>query len=144
MNKKVILPVMAIGTLALAGALWAGSMHAKAASANSDTLIDKIAQKFNVPKDQVQTTFDEARTERQQARQTEQDAKLDQAVKDNVVTQEQRDQLVAKRNETRAARQQNKTEMEQWFKDNGIDQSKLAPYLGGNHKGHMRGMMSSE
>ncbi len=139
MNKKVIFPAVAIGTLALAGVIWFGNMQAQAASTNSDTLIDKIAQKFNVPKDQVQATFDEVRTERQQVRKAEQDAKLEQAVKDGVITQEQRDKLVAKRDEMRASRKQNREEMDQWFKDNGIDHSKLIPYMGGGQGGRGHG-----
>jgi len=143
MNKKIILPAFVIGTLALAGVVWFGGLHVKAASANSDTLIDKIAQKFNVPKDQVQATFDEVRAERQNTRKVEQSARLDQAVKDGVITQEQKDKLVAKQDEMRARMGKNREELEQWFKDNGIDHDKLSSYMGSGKDDHHPGRHGS-
>ncbi|MFA7253102.1 MAG: hypothetical protein WC107_00940 [Patescibacteria group bacterium] len=144
MKKKIVLPALAIGVLALAGSIWFGSVNANAASANHDTLIEKIAQKFSVPKEDVQVVFDQERTERQATRRAEQNTKLDQAIADGVITAEQKDQLIAKRNELNTQGQKNREEMQKWFSDNGIDHDKLAPYMGmggnGGRGGHMGGM----
>jgi len=130
MKKSLIIPVLSIGTLAIVGAVMFGSLKATASS-NHDTLVDRIASKFNVPKDQVQTVFDEEHTARQAERQTEQNAKLDQAVKDGVITVEQKDKLIAKRSEMKGEQQKNRDEMQKWLADNGIDHDKLATYMGG-------------
>lgn len=143
MKKQVIFPAIAIGTLALAGALWFGSSKVEAASTTTDTLVEKIAQKFNLPQDQVQATFDEVHSEKQATRVAEQSTKLDQAVKDGVITQDQKDRIVAKMSEKRTERRAMRSEMQQWFKDNGIDETKLQSYLGGGREGmgHRGGMM---
>jgi len=127
--KKFILPAATIGVIALAITLWYGTATVNAAGSNHDTLIDKIAQKFNLPADQVKTVFDEEKAARQEDRRVEQNAKLDQAVIDGVITKEQQDLIIAKRAELAEGRAERRSEMQSWMADNGIDETKLAPYL---------------
>jgi flagellar biosynthesis GTPase FlhF len=142
-NKKVI-TIAAMTVLALAGATWLGVTKADAANTNGNgsqnTLVERVASKFNLSKDDVQAVADEVHTERQQARRAEQDSKLDKTVTDGAITQAQKDALVAKRNELRAKSTQNREEMQKWMDDNGIDHTKIQSYMGGNGKGQGRGM----
>ena len=140
-NKKLITAVV-VTTLALASASWLGISQAQAAqeNGNSDTLVERIASKFNLSQNDVQAVADEVHTERQQARRAEQDSKLDKAVTDGAITQAQKDALVAKRNELRAKSTQNRDEMQKWMDDNGIDHTKIQSYMGGPGNGQGRGM----
>lgn len=146
MKRKAIFPAVAIGTLALAGLIWIGTAQVHAAtSTGAQTLVEKIVQKFNLPEDQVQATFDEAHAEKAAIRVAEQSTKLDQAVKDGVITEEQKDKIVAKMSEKKTARSQMRADMQQWFRDNGIDQTKLKSYLGGGtgHQGGRKGRQAA-
>jgi len=97
--------------------------------------VANLATKLNLPQSQVQTAVDQIRSEQEQARQEQQSTRLDQAVTDGVITQEQKDKLVAKMQEEQATRQKNRSEMQTWMSDNGIDASKLREYMGGPHSG---------
>jgi len=142
-NKK-ILTTIAIAAVIASGVAFAGVSAASAANGNgngnSDSLVSKIASKFNLSQNDVQAVADEVHAERQQARQAERDSKLDQAVTDGAITQAQKDALVAKRNELRAQSTKNREEMQKWMDDNGIDHTKIQSYMGGAGNGKGRGM----
>ena len=142
MNKKIILPVLAISTLAIAGSLWLGVNNAKAAGQPS-TMIDRLAEKLGVDKTKVQSVFDETRADRQKEMQTNKDAKLSEAVSAGVITEAQKAQIIAKQSEFQAMmqeqRQAHQDEMDKWMTEQGIDHDKLEPYMRGGKGGH-RGM----
>ncbi len=141
--RYIVAPVVA---LALVGLGWAGLNYAKADdnNTNSSTLVDKIVEKFNLNKDEVESVVGELHTQRQQERQAMQDSKLDTAVSDGVITEGQKKELIEKRNSFREqqeqVRQAHRDEMSKWMSDNGIDSTKLQSYMGGgNGKGKFRG-----
>jgi len=140
MKKLVLLPGLIIGTLAIAGSLW--TMSAKAETAATPTMSQKIAEKLNISSDQVEKAMDEIRTERRAETQKAQDTKLDQAVTDGIITSTQKDALIAKRNEMRTRMEKQHAEMQTWMAEQGIDESKLQPYMGKGmgRSGHSGGM----
>ena len=149
-NKKILLSVTAL-TLAVAGAVWYGGNKVLAANGmRHDAVVSTLSEKLGVPEDKVTAAFDSIETERQAARVVERKAQLDKAVTAGAITQEQEDKLVAKQAELQSAREKERTELEQWYKDNGIDQTKLSEYTGrggmgmgkgmGGGKGHMGGI----
>jgi len=75
--------------------------------------------------------FDEACEERQQERQTQMEAKLDEAVGDGVITAEQKQALLDKRAEMQQEREQKREETKTWREESGIDFEALAPYKSG-------------
>ena len=158
-SKKVLL------TAAVVSVIGAGSLgFAAHAQGGGDTLVDKISQRFNLNKDDVQKVFDEERSARQSEHQQKYEDMLNQAVKDGKLTQAQKDKVLAKHNElkkemeqkrdemknkTQVERQQlmeqrrtemdkKKAEIEQWEKDNGIPTGYLMPRMGDGPGG--RGM----
>lgn len=150
MRKKIALIAAsagAVGILALAGM---GAVSAE--GQNGSSLVDKIAQHFNLNKEDVQKVFDEAKDERQAEHEQKLKDKLDQAVKDGKMTQAQADQIVAKLKELKDFRtslkdktpqerhealKDKRDELRQWAKDNNIPLRYLMP-LGGPHpdRGH--------
>lgn len=138
---KVILSGAAIAT-ATAGITASALAATNTTPTNNgpqSSLVQKIADTFHLNKADVQKVFDDNRQQHQQDRQQKIKDRLDQAVKDGKITQDQETKLLDElqtlqnqiKNENtadrRANRQQLRTQLEQWAKDNGIDLSQIMP-----------------
>jgi hypothetical protein len=162
MNKKFILPIMAIAFAAIP--IW-GATHAYAQSTSTDStkpfssIVQKLVSKFGLKEADVKAVFEEERTERQAQMEAKFVANLDQAIKDGKLTDAQKQLILSKRQEMESAfkanegkdpstmtpterQAQGKTQMQElkdWATKNGID---LKYLMGGGemHKGMgMRG-----
>jgi polyhydroxyalkanoate synthesis regulator phasin len=153
--------VLAVGTVAVFGLgvgvpLAVSTIGAEAESSKpQDSLVDKIATKFNLNKDEVKKVFDEERGNRQADREEHFKERLNSLVADNKLTQDQANQIEAKHNEVtqlrdqlkdktkeerKAALDQKRDEIKQWAKDNGIDEQLIVFGVGRNGgPGPMRG-----
>lgn len=123
-------------------------------------LVDKIATKFNLSKDDVQKFFDEEHASREAEREKTQSERLQKLVDEGTITSDQKTALEAKLKEMRAEREVNKSsmssltpqerkakikehrgEMEEWAKSQGIDLTKLdGLFMGQRGMGGPRGM----
>lgn len=147
MTKKYLIPMAAV---AFIGATVYGVAHASAADASNDrhTLIQKIADKFNVDKAKVQEVFDEHKSERQAEHAAKYEERLNQAVTDGKLTAEQRNKLISKHQELkvkmdaamektgterREAMSDMKDEATAWAESNGIEAKWL---MAGGGRGH--------
>jgi len=155
--KKSVIIAGAVATIGLAGAGGLGVASAAGnvqSSATNNSLIDKLASKFNLKKADVQAVFDEDRTARQAARQQQVEERLTQAVTDGKITAAQKAAILAKQAELqakmnadrasmpdktpaerRALMEQNRAELKQWAADNSIPAAYLRLVRGGVH-GH--------
>lgn len=148
-TKKMILPVMAAAVVGVS----AIGLGTAAAQSNADTLVEKIASRFNLNQDEVQAVFDEAREEKQAEHQAELSDKLQAKVDDGTITAEQKTLLEEKLAELREERQanrdseltkeerreqgqQNREAFEAWAEENNIPLDELD--LHGPH-GHGHG-----
>ena len=153
MNIKRSLAIAGVTSgVALAALTGLGAASAASTTADGpDGLIDKIAQKFNLKRDDVKAVFDEHKSEREAAHQQKLEELLNQAVTDKKITSDQKDKILAKLEELKTFRQslQDKTEderhaameakraeLEQWAKDNNIPMDYLRPF---GHPGHKLG-----
>lgn len=157
-RARMIVPTAAL--MALVGVNVYTADAADAAEAERTSLVDKIIAQFNLNKDDVQKIVDEHRAQRQKEHRDRVNTALDDAVAAGKITAEQKQMILVKHDEMqksrattrtpgdRAANQQQRAqerqEMEQWAKDNGID----AQYVmmggvgrGGNHSGAGKGGM---
>lgn len=154
MNKKQMLSVAAVTVLG-AGILTASTAFAQNASTAenpTNSLVQKIADKFNLNKDEVQAVFDESYKERHSVMQAAYEKQLTQYVTDGKLTEEQKQLILKKHSEIQAEREANKysmqnlseeerraqneskrAELEAWAKDNGIDLQYLKPKFGKGH-----------
>lgn len=158
MNVKK--PLLVAG---VASSIAFGSMASLSAVTSADTssssdgqssLIDKLASKFNLDKNEVKAVFEADRTEHEAARQKEVETALTQAVKDGKLTSDQKDKILAKRTELKsqmeanrdsmknksdaerkAAMDANKAAIDKWASDNGIPQDYIKYLMGGPHGG---------
>ena len=138
MNKKFIIPLAALGFLAIVGTSYFGIAKAAENNNNRDNMVQQLAQKLGLDQTKIQTAMDEIRAEHQAVRKAEVETNLEKAVNDKVITAEQKQKLLEKMTENQAEKKQQKGEMRQWAQDNGIDMSKLKDY--GFGKGPQKGM----
>lgn len=140
--KKPLLIAGVVSSIALTGLAGISAVSAASTTSSTDgptSLIEKLATKFNLNKDEVKAVFDEQRTEREATRQAKFEEHLTQAVKDGKLTEDQKAKIIAKATELKTAREAKKEEMkdktpeerraakeanratlEQWAKDNNI------------------------
>lgn len=118
----------------------AGLVNAQSSTSGGTSLVDKIAQKFNLNKSDVQKVFDEDRASHEAERQQKMEERLTQAVKDGKLTQAQADAIKAKlqemktfmdslkdktEQERRDAMKTKMDELKQWAADNNIPKGYL-------------------
>lgn len=129
MNKKVLASILTLGVIISVGYF---SSNYVLASDNMphDQLITRIAQKFNLKESDVEAVFTAVHDERMAEMEKNREDKLSQAVSDGVITEAQKTAILAKIKEHQGERQQNREEMQSWFKSQGIDETKLRSYLG--------------
>lgn len=129
-NSKIMVPAMIVGALILGGVVYSANALADDTAARRGPNTEALAQKLGVDQSKVDSAMNEIRADRQKERQTEVSTKLDQAVKDGVISAEQKQKILDKQAEVRGQRGQKRAEMEQWYKDNGIDFDKVHSYIG--------------
>lgn len=141
-NKKITIPAVALGVLILGSVAYSTSAFAANVNAGRNSEQSQaLAEKLGIDQSKVETAMEEIRSERQQQRKTEVSSKLDEAVNDGVITAEQKQKILDKQAEVQKQMGQKRTEMEQWYKDNGIDFDKVHQYIGfgGNGQGNSEG-----
>lgn len=95
-SKRTLIAGAAVAAVGLAGVGSVGLASAATDNGSSGTsIVDKIATKFNINKDEVQAVFDEERNQHKAEMQQDRSDRLAQAVKDGKLTQEQADHITA-------------------------------------------------
>jgi len=154
--KKLQKSLLVAGTITAVGlgSLGAASV-ASAATSNtgSDSLIDKLATKFHLNKDEVKAVFEENRAAHKAEREQEMKDRLAQAVKDGKITQDQAEKITAKATEMKtfmeslkdktpeerkSAMDAKRDELKKWAEDNNIPKGYF-PMGGRGGPGHMMG-----
>ena len=125
LNKKLII------ALGFAGLLGIGILGVNAAKADDaggyPPIIEKLVERFGLNEDEVKTFFDEERQERHQMMLQNKEERLDQAVADGVITDEQRQALAVQEHRIQQeVERENKRRAVQRFREN---------WLGGKNDG---------
>ena len=151
-----------VTTITAASILGVGAVSAQ--SSSRDSIVDKIATKFPINRDELQSVFDEQHDEMEAKHEQRQATRLQELVDNGTITADQKTALQAKHEEMEAKREtlkdQNvtreeihtqmetaRTEFETWAKDQGIDLKAIRPEGGmgiGRHGGPRGGMEGSE
>ena len=129
MSKKILTTVLVLGVIASVGYFGTNLALADDDNPVHQTLISNIAQKFNLKESDVEAVFEAVRDERYEEMKSQREEKPSQAVNDGVITDSQKTALLAKMQEHMRERQQNREEMQVWFKEQGIDEVRLGAYL---------------
>jgi citrate synthase len=94
LRKKLLLPVLAV-TIGTAAILGVHQVSAQIADGPSD-LVSAIAQKFNLPQDQVQQVFSEHQEKHHAQIQAKMEERLTQLVTDGKLTEVQKQAIISK------------------------------------------------
>lgn len=157
LSKKSLLVAGAVASIGLGGA--AVTANTVSATTKNDSIVDKIATKFSLDKNEVQKVFDEDRTAHEAERHAKIEEKLSQAVKDGKLTEDQKSKIIAKMEEMKANMpdpstmgdktieqhkadmEAKRTELEAWAKENNIptEYLRFVGPGGGIRVKHMRG-----
>ncbi len=150
LKKKVFFPVLA---LAIIGGALATSNFVSAQDATIDqgpfqSVISKIAQKFNLNEADVKAVFDEDMNARHEEMKKQMEEKLTQAVKDGKITEAQKQAIQEKfaqpfmvkfkptagqemsEEEMKTMHEQKKSEMDAWLSQNGLTHETLREVMG--------------
>lgn len=139
MKSLLAISALVLSVLTLGGILMTGMVKAETDN-TKQSVVDKLVERFNLNKDEVTGVFDEVFKERQQQRQAYMEKRFDEAVKDGVITADQKQALLKKQAEMQEKQKQMREEMQKWMEESGIDFGKLAPYrVGFGGKGFGRG-----
>ena len=139
MTKKLLATILILGGMVSAGYFGASAIFADDENPQN-TVVTKLAQKFNLNESEVEAVFQSVRDERQAEMQQQRRERLNDAVNDKVITEAQKNTILTKMQEHQEVRGQNREEMQNWFKEQGIDQTKLRDYLGFRENGSRKGM----
>lgn len=149
--KKSLIVTGVIASVGLASLAAIGTVAADTNGNNS--LAQAIAKKFNLNQNEVQQVLDEHHSEMEAEHQQKLENRLSQAVKDGKITEEQKTKILAKLDEMKKEREDNKdkvknmseeerkkfmderrTALESWAKENGIPLTSLHFLM--PHHGH--------
>lgn len=129
--KKSLVVAGAVASVGLASVTGIG-MASAATNSSGGNLVDKIAQTFNLNKDDVQKVFDEDKVARQAERTAEMSERLQDAVDDGKITAAQKTLIESKMKEQQAARQAEADSLKEWADGQGISMQYL---MGGMRHG---------
>lgn len=152
MKKAIIILALALGLLGVVG-----YGTAKAYAGDPDKyppIVQKLVERFGLNEDEVKAVFDEERTERQQQMQARFEERLNQAVSEGKITEEQKQAILAKKEEMQAnfgqfkdlspeerreKMEAHREEMKTWAEENGINLDSLPMFLGKGPRGGFGG-----
>ncbi len=103
--------VFAIGIASL------GVISSASADTGNGSLAQKIAQKFNLNQDEVESVLEEHHEQKKAEHKQDRSEKLSQAVSDGKITEEQKDKIVAKIEEFDSEREASKGKAKQMSKE---------------------------
>ena len=139
----LVIAVFLFGLPAAANAFWPFDLFTKSSSTGNQTkfpdVIQKIIDRFKLDSGEVQKVMEETQNEKQQEMKARREAKLNEAVKAGIITEEQKTALLNKEAEWQEKQQELMRERQQWMEQSGIDFHKLAPYGGFGGLGFGRG-----
>lgn len=158
LNKQLLVGGL-LSAVGLSTVVGVGMASAQSGTANTtdpmSSLVQKIASKFNLNKDEVQQVFDEEREAREAEREKRQSERLQKLVDEGTITSAQKTAIDAKIKELKTEREASKdsmkdlsdaerkaameskrTELETWTKSQGLDLSKLRGIFMGPHGHH--------
>jgi len=116
-----------LGLTIILGAVYFGtrSTYAQTTTGTSQTIIERIAEKFGLKQADVQTVFDNYRQEKFQEMQKERKARLEEklteAVSSGKISQTQKQAILKKFDELQNKRVAERTDLENWTKQNSLD-----------------------
>lgn len=133
-NKKIALGIMSAVLLGSIGVTTL-TTAVQAEETSTRPFVQALAERLGLGESEVEEALEEIKAEHFAEKQQAREDKLNQAVEDGILTQEQADALQEKHQEMwqerKQDREQHREEMDAWFEEQGIDHEALHEYMGG-------------
>ena len=140
LKAKILVPIIALGVLATGATLWSTGVVKAEGNGNSDTIVQKLADKLGIDQGKVSSAMDQIHEERQAEMQAKMKTKLDTAVQAGTITQDQENAILAKQTEMQQKHEQERKDYQTWLSDNSLDEDTIRDIgVGGLGGGGMRG-----
>jgi len=135
MNKKLLIPGLAVASVIAAGVVLNTSVYADSES-SFPPRIQEMVERFNLDESEVENFLNEKHQERMAEREAEVESKLNDAVSEGTITEDQKALILAKMEENRTNKedmrdlsreekqeqaQTHREDMQTWAEQNGID-----------------------
>jgi polyhydroxyalkanoate synthesis regulator phasin len=157
---KSMLAAGAVTTVAFASLAGLGTVSAQSNNPNGSSIVDSIATKFGLNKDEVQAVFDEHKDQMHANHEQRHEQRLQELVDNGTISADQKAALDAKHDEMEAAREALKNqdisreemqeqmkkaheEFKAWAIEQGIDPEDIKPEENHRGMGHHGRMMNS-
>lgn len=166
MKSRIVMPVIALGIIAIAAMNSVSFANAQDSDSNRETLVSRISSRFGLNESEVADTFNQYRSERGAERHEKMherlQERLDSEVQKGTLTQDQEFAIMAKHDELegkyddlyelspedrREARADMHEELMAWAESNGISMDEFERFDGGFRQefgGQGRGFMHIE
>ena len=132
---------LAVGALAVGATIGLAGLNTISAATSSDgsSLIENLAEKFNVSTDEVKGVFEQTRQGRQAEMKKQTEEKLTQAAKDGKITDAQKNTILSKIENIQKQQEEAmnaREDLRNWASDNNVDLGSILPVKGfGMHRG---------
>ena len=116
MKKELIILPAVLGALLAGSVLGTSVVKAETESVFGARFpfVQDLAERLGISEDEVSTAVENVREERRTEMRARQEERLDEAVADGVITEEQRQMLLEHRAEMETVREQRRAEMQEW------------------------------
>lgn len=132
LSKKSLIIASALSIIGVSSLVVSTGMASAQGAGRSDNLVQKIADKFNLDKEEVESVLDEERSTRESERQQKVSDRLQQLVDDGEITAEQKTLIENKQKELQEKRETERTELKNWAEEHDIDLQNVMPGHGGH------------
>lgn len=147
MNKKIVIPILVLSSIGLLGSAGLKTVSAETAE-TLPPFVQRLTERFGLDANEVQTFMEEERETMHAERRQELETRLNAAVQEGKLTEEQKSTILAKMEEMHATRgemqnnfRQGNDALRTWAESEGIDLQDLDLGRGPKHMGEGRGWM---
>ena len=130
MKKILTYALIAVAIIGI-GAVTTIGVRAEVEKNGYPPMIEKFMERFDIDEGEAQEFFEQERQERQGMMQARFEERLDAAIAEGELTQEQKELILAKKEEMGIRMQEIRQEMQDWSDENDIDLKFLRPKGGG-------------
>jgi DNA-dependent RNA polymerase auxiliary subunit epsilon len=129
LKRKQLLVVGTVAALGMVSAAGASLVSAATVLSddNTSSLVEKLADKFNLKKDDVQKVFDQDKADKQAQREKQVSDYLQKKVDEGNITLAQKTLVENKLKELKTARENERKDLTTWAKSNSIDARYVIP-----------------
>ncbi len=125
MKKKLIIPAIALSLVLGLGYLGFSKSQVYAQEDTFPPMLQRLTERFNLNEEEVSNFMEETREEHRADRKNQITEKLNEAVSNGILTEDQKNELLSIIETDSGERQQHRDEVQAWAEENGVNLADL-------------------